>query len=93
MIYLNIDMTTTIIVIIKVQSNSSLTKWNVSGYLCNHGSLNRERDLYMHLYIFGITFYGSGAENYSFLGVRGNFRRSEWSGMLIDDPLWWGEQC
>ncbi len=44
MIYLNIDMTTTIIVIIKVKSNSSLTKWNVSGYLCNHGSLNRERD-------------------------------------------------
>ncbi len=24
------------------------------------------------IYIFGITFYGSGAENYSFLGVRGN---------------------
>ncbi len=28
----------------------------------------------MHLYIFGITFYGSGVENYSFLGVRGNFK-------------------
>ncbi len=28
--------------------------------------------LRVHLYIFGITFYGSGAENYSFLGVRGN---------------------
>ncbi len=26
----------------------------------------------MHLYIIGITFYGSGAEDYSFLGVRGN---------------------
>ncbi len=42
-----------------------------------------------YIYIFGITFYGSGAENYSFLGVRGNSHAQKGAaGMLIDDPLW-----
>ncbi len=39
-----------------------------------------------YIYIL-VTFYSSGAENYSFLGVRGKLRRSEGSGMLIGDPL------
>ncbi len=39
-----------------------------------------------YIYIL-VTFYGSGADNYSFLRSERELRRSEGSGMLLDDPL------
>ncbi len=44
-----------------------------------------------YIYLVYVLWFGSGELLIS--RSERELRRSEWSGMFIDDPLWWGEQC